>query len=194
MWGYITNCGTEGNLHGILLGRENFPTGVLYASKESHYSVTKAARMYRMEIVLVNTLPSGEIDLSHLKECLLEGKRQSKPAILNVNCGTTVRGAVDDLDGVIAALDETGYTKEEFYIHVDGALFGMMLPFIQVRSFSLSLSPHSFLSRKLLSSPLRSQLVQSPSLVISSLALQCLVVSSSQGSIIFSSSPPPLST
>ena len=48
-WGYITNCGTEGNLHGILVGRENLPDGVLYASSESHYSVFKAARMYRME-------------------------------------------------------------------------------------------------------------------------------------------------
>lgn len=26
-WGYITNCGTEGNLHGILVGRENLPDG-----------------------------------------------------------------------------------------------------------------------------------------------------------------------
>ena len=26
-WGYITNCGTEGNLHGILVGRENHPDG-----------------------------------------------------------------------------------------------------------------------------------------------------------------------
>ena len=49
--GYITNCGTEGNLHGILVGRENLPDGVLYASRETHYSVFKAARMYRMESV-----------------------------------------------------------------------------------------------------------------------------------------------
>ena len=135
MWGYITNCGTEGNLHGILLGRENLPTGILYASRESHYSVKKAARMYRMEIVLVNTLPTGEIDLNHLKECLIEGKNKNQPAILNINCGTTVRGAVDDLDGAISILAETGYSQDEYYIHVDGALFGMMLPFIQVRSF-----------------------------------------------------------
>lgn len=142
MWGYITNCGTEGNLHGILLGRENFPTGILYASRESHYSVKKAARMYRMDIVSVNTLASGEIDLTHLKECLLEGKRQGRPAILNVNCGTTVRGAVDDLDGVLVALEETGYGKDEFFIHVDGALFGMMLPFFQVLSSNFCFDCH----------------------------------------------------
>jgi histidine decarboxylase len=26
-WGYVTNCGTEGNLHGVLVGRENLPDG-----------------------------------------------------------------------------------------------------------------------------------------------------------------------
>jgi hypothetical protein len=52
-WGYITNCGTEGNLHGILVGRENYPDGILYASRETHYSVFKAARMYRMDAVKV---------------------------------------------------------------------------------------------------------------------------------------------
>ena len=31
------------------VGRENFPDGVLYASRETHYSVFKAARMYRMD-------------------------------------------------------------------------------------------------------------------------------------------------
>ena len=55
-WGYITNCGTEGNLHGILVGRENLPDGVLYASSETHYSVFKAARMYRMEYEKVSVL------------------------------------------------------------------------------------------------------------------------------------------
>ena len=29
MWGYVTNCGTEGNLHGILTARENLPDGAL---------------------------------------------------------------------------------------------------------------------------------------------------------------------
>lgn len=55
-WGYITNCGTEGNLHGILVGRENLPDGILYTSKETHYSVAKAARMYRMDLVEVRPI------------------------------------------------------------------------------------------------------------------------------------------
>ena len=48
-WGYVTTCGTEGNLHGILLARECHPDGILYSSRETHYSIFKAARYYRMD-------------------------------------------------------------------------------------------------------------------------------------------------
>ncbi|KAJ6335834.1 hypothetical protein OIU77_025725 [Salix suchowensis] len=121
-WGYITNCGTEGNLHGILVGREVFPDGILYASRDSHYSVFKAARM-------------------------------TKPAIINVNIGTTVKGAVDDLDLVIQTLEESGFSQDRFYIHCDGALFGLMMPFVkrapkvtfQKPIGSVSVSGHKFM-------------------------------------------------
>jgi histidine decarboxylase len=174
MWGYVTNCGTEGNLHGILVGRECLPDAILYASKESHYSVLKAARMYRMEAVRVATLVTGEIDCAHLRECLTEGKNKGKSAVLNINVGTTVRGAVDDLDSVLAILHDLGYVSSHelaarrkagtaspsdlgYYIHVDGALFGLMLPFLKdkhldapVVSFakpigSISVSGHKFI-------------------------------------------------
>ncbi|KAL2612884.1 hypothetical protein R1flu_024576 [Riccia fluitans] len=149
-WGYITNCGTEGNLHGILVGREVFPDGVLYASKDSHYSVFKAARIYRMDVVKVDTLLSGEIDCKDLKQKLSE--RADKPAILNVNIGTTVKGAVDDLDLVLETLSEAGFKEDRFYIHCDGALFGLMMPFVKKApkvSFkkpigSVSVSGHKF--------------------------------------------------
>ena len=121
---------TSGNLHGILTGREVLPEGILYCSKATHYSVPKASRMYRMPLCLVNTVDGGEMDLKHLRSCLEGGKAQNKPAIININMGTTVKGAVDDLNGVLALLEETGYKREEYYIHVDGALFGMMLPFV----------------------------------------------------------------
>ncbi|GLT32154.1 hypothetical protein SLA2020_068400 [Shorea laevis] len=150
-WGYVTNCGTEGNLHGILVGREMFPDGILYASRESHYSVFKAARMYRMECVKVDTLVSGEINCADFKIKLLANK--DKPAIINVNIGTTVKGAVDDLDLVIQTLEKSGFSRDKFYIHCDGALFGLMMPFVKRPpkvSFkkpigSVSVSGHKFI-------------------------------------------------
>ena len=50
----------------------------------------------------VATQHTGEIDLADLRERLR--RNAGRPAIVNVNIGTTVKGAVDDLDGVIAAL------------------------------------------------------------------------------------------
>ncbi|CAI9087574.1 OLC1v1021681C2 [Oldenlandia corymbosa var. corymbosa] len=151
-WGYVTGGGTEGNLHGILVGRELFPDGILYASRESHYSVFKAARICRVECVKVETLATGEIDCADFKRKLSVNKH--KPAIVNVNIGTTVKCAVDDLDRVIKILEEFGFSEDRFYIHCDGALFGMMLPFIKHAvpkvSFkkpigSVSISGHKFL-------------------------------------------------
>ncbi|XP_047306498.1 serine decarboxylase-like [Impatiens glandulifera] len=128
-WGYVTNGGTEGNLHGILVGRELLPDGILYTSKDSHYSVFKATRMYKMECVKVDTLFTGEIDYEDFKAKLLLNK--DKPAIINVNIGTTVKGAVDNVDIVIKVLKECGFSEDRFYIHCDGALFGIMMPFVK---------------------------------------------------------------
>lgn len=150
-WGYVTNCGTEGNLHGILVGRENFPDGILYTSLDTHYSVFKAARMYRMDIRKVKSQPSGEIDYNDLEYNLRVN--QGRPAIININIGTTVKGAVDNIDRVLEILRNCSYTDEQFYIHCDGALFGMMMPFVAddapVISFkknigSISVSGHKF--------------------------------------------------
>ena len=65
-----------------------FPDGILYASRESHYSIFKAAQMYQMECVKVDTLISGEIDCSDFRVKLLANK--DKPAIINVNIGLSL--------------------------------------------------------------------------------------------------------
>ncbi|XP_048568797.1 serine decarboxylase 1-like [Triticum urartu] len=127
-WGYITNCGTEGNLHGLLVGRELFPDGIIYTFRESHYSVFKAGRMYRVECVKIDALVTGEMNCADFRAKLLENL--GRPAIVNVNIGTTVKGAIDDLDRIISILVECGF-QNRFYIHCDGALAGLMMPFIR---------------------------------------------------------------
>jgi glutamate/tyrosine decarboxylase-like PLP-dependent enzyme len=54
----------------------------------------------------IDTLESGEIDYAHLTARLEANK--ARPAILNVNIGTTVKGAVDDLDRILDILETTG--------------------------------------------------------------------------------------
>ena len=55
-----------------------------------------------MMALQIGTLESGEIDYDELRDTL--AANSSRPAILNVNIGTTVRGAVDDLDRVLQIL------------------------------------------------------------------------------------------
>ncbi|VEU39709.1 unnamed protein product [Pseudo-nitzschia multistriata] len=127
-WGYVTTSGTEGNLHGILVARECHPDGILYTSNETHYSIFKAARYYRMDCRSIPTLPMGEINYDLLEKELSENR--DKPAIINVNIGTTVKGAVDNLDRVLDILNRLEIPRERFHIHCDGALFALMMPFI----------------------------------------------------------------
>jgi histidine decarboxylase len=127
-WGYVTTCGTEGNLHGILLARECHPDGILYSSSESHYSIFKAARYYRMDAKSIPTLPMGEIDYERLAQEI--EKNVHRPVIINVNIGTTVKGAVDNLDRILRILNMLRIPRERYHIHCDGALFAMMMPFV----------------------------------------------------------------
>ncbi|KAL3329922.1 hypothetical protein AABB24_034003 [Solanum stoloniferum] len=148
-WGYVTHGGTEGNLHGIWIGRELLPNGILYASKDSHYSVFKAARLYKIDLEMINTSTNGEMDYSDLRAKLLHNK--DKPAIININIGTTFKGGVDGIDVILQILEDCGYSHDKFYIHCDAALNGLIVPFIKnVISFkkpigSVTISGHKFL-------------------------------------------------
>ena len=148
-WGYITSGGTEGNLYGILLGRELYPDAILYSSKDSHYSVAKAAHLLKIPHVVINSQTNGEIDYEHLEQEL--SSRKNLSAILNLNLGTTFKGAVDKIE---RAVDILSGLKIRFHLHCDGALGGMLLPFIegaQKISFkdypigSISVSGHKFI-------------------------------------------------
>jgi histidine decarboxylase len=149
-WGYVTSGGTEGNLCGILLGRELYPEGILYCSEDSHYSIFKAARMFRMPLKKVKSLANGEIDYDSLSQLLSENKNQ--PAIININIGTTVKGAVDDISTIVQIISEL--KLEKFYLHVDAALGGMLLPYLESEKSldfskypigSIAISGHKFI-------------------------------------------------
>ena len=143
-WGYITFSGTEGNMEGLLIGRERFPTGILYTSDQSHYSILKIARMFRMEVKIIPTTSNGEILYNAFEEML----DINKPAIINANIGTTMKGAVDDVSKLVHIVQNKNV---EYHLHADGALMGFVLPFLyNDLSFSryihsISISGHKFM-------------------------------------------------
>lgn len=126
-WGYVTSGGTEGNMHGLFLGREMYPNNILYFSAESHYSISKIARVLNMKSSVVPATQEGAIDIKRLGE-LIRNNPDHTP-IFCLNIGTTMKGGVDDVDGIIALLNHLGI--REYYIHCDAALYGMILPFLE---------------------------------------------------------------
>jgi histidine decarboxylase len=125
-WGYVTNGGTEGNHYGLLLGRELHPDGIVYFSQDSHYSIDKILRCLRARSIMIRSHSDGRLDLNDLRRTVA-AHRDSTP-IVCANIGTTMKGAIDDVQGIRGVFDDLAVRR--FYIHADAALSGMILPFL----------------------------------------------------------------
>ena len=128
-WGVISNGGTDGNMHGLYFGRKALlaQTGlepILYASKEAHYSLYKLGDVLNIETRLIEAHPMGQMDADDLAR-KLDPKR---PVLLALAAGGTFKGAIDDAAQIDAALAKK--SPLAVYRHVDAALFGGYLPFL----------------------------------------------------------------
>ena len=128
-WGSIGASGTEGNLWGLYLGREMLPDAVLLHSADAHYSLPNAARILRVPAIQIASHPNGELDLADFAGQLVA--LNGRPVIVALTCGTPMKGAHDDIGGALFTLASAGYGRERRYVHVDGALNAMIIPFLQ---------------------------------------------------------------
>jgi len=122
IWGFITNSGTDSNMHGAYIGRTLLTqkagiTPKVYYTKETHYSIEIIRDLLAMQEVLVDTMPDGAMDTSDLADKLKQNN--SAPALVLATIGTTFKGAIDNIDAIQEAL--RGY---DAYVHLDAALFG----------------------------------------------------------------------
>ncbi|PJB69818.1 MAG: histidine decarboxylase [Alphaproteobacteria bacterium CG_4_9_14_3_um_filter_47_13] len=148
VWGYVTSGGTEGNMYGLYLARELFPNGMVYYSEDTHYSVTKILRMVNARSIMIKSRSDGEIDYDDLAATI--AIHRDVPPVIFANIGTTMKGAIDNLDSIKTILKDKAVTR--YYIHADAALSGMILPFTdnpQPFDFadeidSISISGHKF--------------------------------------------------
>ncbi len=125
-WGYVTGGGTEGNMYGLYLARELLPDGMVYFSEETHYSVMKVLRLQHMPNIMLKSQPNGELDYEDLEASLRINRHI--PPIIFANIGTTMKGAIDNLDRIRAILEDLALPRH--YIHADAALHGFGLAFL----------------------------------------------------------------
>ena len=157
-WGYVTSGGTEGNMYGLYIAREMFPDGVVYFSQDTHYSVRKNLRVLNYRNIMIRSLENGEIDYDDLRETIRINRHL--PVVVMANIGTTMKGAVDDLDKIRQIFDDLAISSS--YIHADAALSGMILPFVddpQPYGFDAGIDSIAISGHKMIGSPLPSGVV-----------------------------------
>lgn len=142
-WGYVTSGGSEGNLQGLITGREVYNDTPIYFSDQSHYSVFKAANVLRGDIRVIKSNIDGSINLPDF-----ESKLTGDKAIVSLNIGTTMLAGVDNWVEAIRIMRKK---KMKYYVHFDAALLGLIYPFIfperlKFRHFnSIAISGHKML-------------------------------------------------
>ena len=152
-WGYVTSGGTEGNMYGLYLARELLPEGIVYYSEETHYSVSKVLRVLALRNIMIKAQPNGEMDYEDLRETIRI--HRDVPPIILANIGTTMKGAVDDVDTIRGILRD--FALPNFYIHCDAALSGMILPFVkdpEPYDFAAGIDSISVSGHKMVGSPM----------------------------------------
>ncbi len=151
-WGFVTNSGTDGNMHGIYFGAKKLQkeTGMLpivYISKEAHYSASRICDVQNLETRMIDYDKQGRMDPDSLRKNL----DPSRPALIVCAIGSTFMGATDDQSAIRKVLDEV--KPIAVYIHLDGALFGGYLPFTEYKDIvsmkkqgydSIAISGHKF--------------------------------------------------
>ncbi|GJL75243.1 pyridoxal-dependent decarboxylase [Nitrosomonas sp.] len=126
VWGFLTNSGTDSNMHGIYIGRTLLKsrTGItpkIYFTREAHYSIQILRNLMNLEWVVVDTQVDGSMDIHDLEQKLKANPNH--PALIVATMGTTFKGAIDPIDDIQSKLK-----GREFYLHLDAALFGGYLP------------------------------------------------------------------
>ncbi|NUT37661.1 MAG: histidine decarboxylase [Hamadaea sp.] len=151
-WGYITTGATEGTLHAVDEAWQRYPDTIVYTSAAAHYSVTKAARLLKLPLVLIHTDETGRMDVAHLGREI--ARRRDRAALVVATAGTTMTEAVDDVGAITLVCDTLGIRRRR--IHVDAALAGIPLALLPdahrpacdfpAGATSMVISGHKFLS------------------------------------------------
>jgi histidine decarboxylase len=152
-WGYVTNGGTEGNHYGLFLARELLPDGIVYYSQDAHYSIDKILRCLNLRSIMIRSQPDGRIDLEDLRETLRI--HRDLPPIICATIGTTMKGAVDDINGIQKIFRDLAIQRH--YIHADAALGGMILPFVDrppAWNFKAGIDSIAISGHKMIGSPI----------------------------------------
>lgn len=123
--GILTTGGSLANFTAIVTARrerlpEEFWSGTIYTSDQTHHSVRKAAVLAGFPEANVREIPSNdrfEIDVDALGASIAQDRADGMvPFLIVGSSGTTNTGAIDPLDELADVAE-----RENLWLHVDGA-------------------------------------------------------------------------
>lgn len=126
--GILTSGGSLSNFSALVTVRrerlpENFLSGTIYTSDQTHHSVQKAAVMAGFPPANVREIasdPTFRIRVAEVARAVARDRAAGKtPFAIVGNAGTTNTGAVDDLSGLADLAD-----RERLWLHIDAAYGG----------------------------------------------------------------------
>ncbi len=128
-WGVLSNGGTDGNMYGVYFGRKALAAKsdiapILYVSDEAHYSVKKLGDIQNIETRTISTCENGKMNVEDFAQKL----DSTRPALVAIAIGGTFKGAIDDQKEIDKVLKKAN--PPAVYRHLDAALFGGYLPFL----------------------------------------------------------------
>jgi aromatic-L-amino-acid/L-tryptophan decarboxylase len=129
--GFLTTGGSLANFSALVTARrerlpEDFLSGTIYASDQTHHSVQKAAMLAGFPESNVRVVPSDatfRVRLDALERAVAQDRAAGRrPFFVVGNAGTTNTGAVDDLESLADLC-----AREGLWFHVDGAYGGFFV-------------------------------------------------------------------
>jgi len=129
--GYLASGGSLANFSALVAARrdrlpEDFLSGVLYVSDQTHHCVAKAAALAGFPAGRVREIATDDrfrLRLDLLEQAVAEDRKNGlRPFLVTGNAGTTNTGAVDDLDALADFC-----RRERLWLHVDAAYGGFFL-------------------------------------------------------------------
>ncbi|MFP1916057.1 pyridoxal-dependent decarboxylase [Lonsdalea quercina] len=128
-WGYVGEGSSIGNLQGMWMGMTLIKDATLIFTDQAHYSIPKFGSILKFKNVkVIKTTQEGSIDINDLAARITENEK----LVVVLTAGTTITSAYDDINRVLATLKDKHCP---FYLHLDAALGGFILPFINDEDF-----------------------------------------------------------
>ncbi len=115
-----------------IVKRQMNPILVMTKPPHTHSCIVKVAQILELKTQYIEANEDGSMDLTSLRGRLAELKGKSHlNFIVNINFGTTMGAAFDDVVEIRKIFDEVKNEEWKYTVHMDAAFYGPTLPFLK---------------------------------------------------------------